>query len=348
MDGRWTRLLVGGLLAGTVGCTSTRLTPPNPQNPPPPPPAQTSKNSVFVEEPADDGEVKTGPVGAKTKVLYANMCVEAVAKDTNRPAAEREKTLTQARELYQEVLAGDSKNLDALMGLGDMYQVTGEQHRLNEMMGKVMSLHPNDARAWAWVAVKHGQTKNWPAAVDAYGRAAKLDPDNRQYRMHLGFTQARAGRYDEAYEWLGKTMREVEARYNLAMMMLHNGDTDRSRAELQKCLALDPNFSPAAERLTGLAAGNPAPAVPPTGPTTADVKPVGFEELAPVKLNHGRLAISSPGSSSRKHAPIPSPPSPTLSRPPSRCAHRVDRASPSPTPPAFTSASWPRRNARKI
>jgi tetratricopeptide (TPR) repeat protein len=286
MDGRLKRVLAGGLLAGAVGCTTTQMPPPNPLTaPPPPPPVQPTKNTVFVQEPTDDGEAKTGPIGPRPKLLYANMCIEALSKDPNRPAADRERTLTQVRELFQEVLATDPKNVEALMGLGEMYQLTGERDRLTEVMGRVTTLYPNDAKAWAWVAVKHGQAKNWTAAADAYGRAAKVDPDNRTYRLHLGFTLARAGRYDEGYEWLGKAMREADARYNLAMMMLHNGEADRARAELERCLKADPNFSPAAERLAALAAGNPAP---PAAPTVADVKGVGFEELAPVQLNHGR------------------------------------------------------------
>ena len=300
MDGRW-KLALAGVLAGLVGCTTT-----GPQNPfptPPPPPAPAAKNTVFVPEPADEAEKKTGPLAPSTRLLYANMCVEAVAKDPNRPAPDRERTLAQARELYQEVLTADPKNLDALMGLGEMYQVTGEKDRLAEVMGRVTTAHPADARAWAWVAVKHAQAKNWTAAADAYARAVKQDPDNRTYRIHLGFTLARAGRYDEGYEWLGRAMREAEARYNLAMMMLHNGDPERARAELGRCLKADPNFAPATEKLAALAAGNrppepatavqlvpAAPAVPGPSPTppAADVTPVGFEELAPVQLGTGQ------------------------------------------------------------
>lgn len=287
MDGRWKWALVG-VFAGLVGCTTT-TTPPNPLLAPPPPPTSTVQNSVFVPEPADDGEKKTGPIGASTKVLYANMCVEAVAKDPNRPAADRERTLGQARQIYQEVLAAEPKNMEALIGLGDLYQVTGEQDRLAEVIARVTKLHSADAKAWAWVAVKHGQAKNWLAAADAYGRAVKLDPDNRTYRIHLGFTKARAGRYDEAYVLLARSMREVEARFNLAMMMLHNGEADRAKAELEKCLNADPNFAPAAEQLAALATGQeqpmPAP-VPPARPT--DEKPGGVEELAPVQLGTRR------------------------------------------------------------
>jgi Tfp pilus assembly protein PilF len=245
-----------------------------------------------VAEPPDEVERKTGPVSASTKVIFANMCVDAVAKDPERPAPDRERTLAQARQMYQEVLTAEPQNLDALTGLGDLYQVSGEKDRLAEVIARVTRLHPTDPKAWAWVAVKHAQAKNWVAAADAYGRAAKLDPDNRVYRIHLGLTLARAGRYDEGYVWLARSMREVEARYNLAMMMLHNGETERGREELERCLMADPNYAPATEQLTALANGNQrpnpvpipqSPAMPPT-----DDKPGAVEELAPVQLGVGR------------------------------------------------------------
>ena len=289
MDGRWKWTLTG-VFAGLVGCTTT-TTPPNPfpDSPSPPPPTSTVKNSVFVAEPADEVEKKIGPVGASTKVLYANMCVEAVAKDPNRPAPDRERTLGQARQMYQEVLASEPKNLDALTGLGELYRVTGEQDRLAEVIARVTKLHANDAKACAWVAIKHGQAKNWVAAADAYGRAIKLDPDNRTYRIHLGLTHARAGRYDEAYVLLTRSMRETEARYNLAMMMLHNGDAERAKAELEKCLKADPNFAPATEQLAAMEAGNEQPvAIPSIATPPTDEKPAGVEELAPVRLGTGR------------------------------------------------------------
>jgi tetratricopeptide (TPR) repeat protein len=281
MDGRW-KLALAGVFAGLVGCTTT-TTPPNTL--PVAPPVQTGKNAVFVPEPPDDGEKKTGPLAPSTMLVFARTWVESVAQDPNKPAAERERLLGQARQAYADILAKDPKSLDALMGLGEMYQVTGEQDRLTDVMGRVTRLRPTDPKAWAWVAVKQAQAKNWNAAADSYGRAVKLDPDNRQYRIHLGFTLARAGRYDEGYECLAGSMREAEARYNLAMMLLHNGETERARAELERCLKADPNFGAASEKLSALAAGNSAPAAPALAP---DVKSVGFEELAPVQLNHGR------------------------------------------------------------
>ena len=269
MDGRWKLAVAGGLIAGLVGCTTTKpVVPPTPPTPPP------GKNSLYIPEPADDAALKDGPLSATTKLAYANVAVEAVAQDATKPAAERDRLLSQARQVYQEVLAEDPKNVDALFGLGELYHVTGEQQRLTDVLAKATKTHPQNAKVWAWVAVKHGQAKNWEPACEAYARATKLDPDNRMYRIHLGFNLARAGRYDEGYECMSRSMREAEARYNLAMMMLHNGDVERAKMELKLAQKADPNFAAAGEKLAGLA----------NGPAPADTRQAGFEELDPVKL----------------------------------------------------------------
>jgi Flp pilus assembly protein TadD len=280
MDGRWKRVLAGGVLAGLVGCTST------PKPALPVAPTSSGKNSVFVPEPADDGPKKDGPLAASTKLVYASMCVEAVAKDPTKSPAERERMLGQAREIYQDVLATDPKNADALTGLGELYSLTGEQDRLAEVMVRAEKTHSTNAKVWAWVAVKHGQAKNWAAACDAYARAVKLDPDNRTYRMHWGFTLARAGRYEEGYAALARAMREPEARYNLAMMMVHNGDLERAKGELRLARQADPNFAAAAEQLAAMESGNPMAPAPRVEPSpNLPTAPTGVEELPAVQLN---------------------------------------------------------------
>jgi Tfp pilus assembly protein PilF len=251
MDGRWKLAFAGSLfLSGLVGCTTTK-----PALPAAPPPPQLGKNSTFVQEPPDDGNTKDGPLAATTLVLFANAWVDAVAKDPNKPAAEREQLLAKARRAYQEVLQREPKNVDALLGMGQMYQVTGEADKLRDIEQKVTSLNPNDARVWEWVAVRQAQAKKWELAAESYQKAAKLDPENRTYRIHLGFTLARAGRYAEGYEWLSRSMRESEARFNLAQMMIHNGEMDKARAELKLCLKADPTMKAAEEQLAGLGNG---------------------------------------------------------------------------------------------
>jgi tetratricopeptide (TPR) repeat protein len=253
MDGRWKLVLVGGLASALVGCNLFSKTPQVVVTPPPD--ISHSSNTVYVPEPAEEVVEKDGPLSPATMIVFAKTWVEAVAMDPNKPAAERERLLTQARHAYQEILSRDPKNIEALLGLGQMYHVTGELAKLREVEERAKSHHPNNAKVWAWVAVRQAQAKNWDSAAECYHRAAKLDPESRIYRIHLGFTLARAGRYDEGYEWLKRSMRQAEARYNLAKMMIHNGDTEQAREYLHAAMRADPAFTPARDQLLALTAG---------------------------------------------------------------------------------------------
>ncbi|HKB04112.1 MAG TPA: tetratricopeptide repeat protein [Gemmataceae bacterium] len=275
MDGRWKLGLAGGFLASLMGCAWNKQSQPSfPVDPPPPVPH--SANSIYVPEPADDAAKKDGPLATSTLILFANMWVESVAGDPTKPAADRERLLTQARATYQEVLQREPKNVDALLGLGHMYQVTGEQAKLAEVEQKLRSMHAGSAKVWAWMAVRHAQAKDWDTAAECYHQAAKLEPDNRVYRIHLGFTLARAERYEEGYAWLSRCMKESEARYNLAMMMIHNGHAEKAKKQLGYALQMDANFKAASDQLTALANPNtPAPR-----PLMPDIRTVGHEEKA--------------------------------------------------------------------
>src|SRR5262249_18000981 len=138
-------VFAGGLVAiGLAGCTTTKPTPPDV------PPPQLGKNSLYVPEPADDGEKKDGPLACSTMVLFANMWLEMLAKDPTRPAAEREQLLNRARLVYQDVLQREPKNVEALLGLGQMYQITGETDKLREIEQRVIGQHPQNPKVWAW------------------------------------------------------------------------------------------------------------------------------------------------------------------------------------------------------
>jgi tetratricopeptide (TPR) repeat protein len=267
MDGRWKLLLAGGLVAALAGCKSTPqqpdppayspTMPASPVSPAQPMPPKMSKApgkaAVFTADPADETAKKDGPLSPTTYVTFANTYVDSVARDPHKPSAERERLLTQARDFYNYALARDPKQVDALLGLGQMYHISGETAKVQEIEQRLKAEHSKDAKVWGWMAVRAGQAKQWDAAIESYHTAAKLDPDNRVYRTHLGFTLARAGRYREGYEWLKTVMKEADARFNMAQMQIHNGHPDAAREELAKALSADPEFKAARDQLMALA-----------------------------------------------------------------------------------------------
>lgn len=243
-------LFTAGLVAALSGCSMFDKQ----SGPTTAPPLQTVKNSAFTTESTDDSSKKTGPVSTTTMLTFADTWIDAVAKDPNKPTADRERLLAQSREVYSEILRKEPKNVDAMIGLGRMYHVSGEIEKVQEIEQKLRTQHPNNAKVWAWMAVRQGQAKQWDAAADSYHQAVKLDPDNRVYRTHLGFTLARAGRYEEGYAWLSRTMREADARFSLAQMMMHNGDTEQAKQHLAYALQVDPTFKSARDQLAALTA----------------------------------------------------------------------------------------------
>jgi tetratricopeptide (TPR) repeat protein len=267
MDGRWKLALVGGLVSGLVGCSVFHKTSPEIVINQPAASAPGG-NSVYIPEPPDEVVAKDGPLAPATLIVFGNTWVEAVATDPNKPAAERDKLLNKAQIAFHDALRRDPKSLEALFGLGEMYQVTGELGKLREIEQQIKTQHPNDPKAWAWVAVHEARMKNFDAAAECFQAAARLDPENRQYRVHLGLTLARARRYDEGYEWLKRSMRQAEARYALAKMMIHNGDTEKAREYLHAAMLADPSFLAAKDELMALTA------------SSSDVHSAGFEEPA--------------------------------------------------------------------
>lgn len=289
MDGwQWHRIfgkwaLAGCLFAGVVGCETTSKNPFSSNLPSPPPPSPTSSASgkaVFVQEPEDPNSAKDGPLAANTLLLAAAYRVEVGTKDPGKSPAEREQLMSDARRLYNEVLQREPQNVDALIGLAQMYQLTGETQKLLDTEARMRDQHAGNAKVWAWIAVRQGQAREWDNAAESYHQAAKLDPDNRLYRIHLGFTLARAKRYEEGYAWLSRSMRENEARYNLAQMMLHNGDTDKARQQLEYALQIDANYKPAATQLAAMNSGGaaPAPTLPANPAFDNPIRQAGYNE----------------------------------------------------------------------
>jgi tetratricopeptide (TPR) repeat protein len=290
MDGRWKLWLAAALLSNAVGCSMFQKSQPGPYGAnsstisalnQPAPTSTASARSTVIQEPPDDPAVqKSGPLSPATLVVFANSWVESSLKNPNQNPAERERLLSQARQFYNEAAQREPTNVEPLLGLARMYAMTGEIEKLNSIEARLKAEHGGKAKVWAWIAVRQGQTKDWDGACENYHKAVKLEPDNRLYRTHLGFTLARAGRYEEGYAWLSRSMKETEARYNLSLMMVHNGQTEPAKQQLHYALQVDPNFKPAIDQLAMISSGGGS--LPTTVPLPEEsIRTVGFQQQPP-------------------------------------------------------------------
>lgn len=269
MDGRTIRrwCVAGGLLVAALGCKSNKQQQPNLIGPMP------EGGTAIVHMPVGDSGSKSS-FWSKSSTPAATVPVEMVAADSKEPAkaeslvaianvqldaAMDEKTvpgskeglLDSARKGYQKALQRDPKSKAALQGMAQFYARVGEREKSLEYYKKCLTLHPEAAIAHE-VAIAHGRWRDWDGAVAWCKYALEIDRENRTVKKDLGFFQARAGKWDDAFATLRTIMPEAQARHNLAGLLDHMGHTEHSKVQLQLAVKADPNYAPSAGFLAEL------------------------------------------------------------------------------------------------
>jgi Tfp pilus assembly protein PilF len=246
MDRRFSLIVGLGLLAGSSGCVpsffskskSTQI-PPGPQT------VQTNKEAVQV--PAPPAAEKKGKETAKRKlqaptcVAFANFRLRESMTPGKTPP-EQQKMREEARQSFRQALEIDPNCVEAHCGLAQCYAADQDHNREVSSYHAALKARPGEAGIWFQLGMSHSRHKEWERAVEALGRASELDPENRQYANTLGFCLARAGLYDQSIALFSRTVGEAKARYNVGRMMIHLGQTERGREQVQLALRMEPNL----------------------------------------------------------------------------------------------------------
>ncbi len=105
------------------------------------------------------------------------------------------------------------------------------------------------ATAWNELGLFYGDMGNLAAGENAFRRALALDPKSTAIRNNLGTCLARRGDMEGAFEQFQMAANVVTAHNNLAVVLYEAGEYERSRQELVKALAIQPDFAPALANL---------------------------------------------------------------------------------------------------
>ncbi len=291
MDCRKTLGLGVCLLIGAVGCTRHDTTLPVI------PPAQASKAKAPASTPVDavppgavvkQLELPKHPPQAATCVAAGDfLTLEAASADLaeNMRQAKRE----QARKAYEQAIALDPHCLQAYLSLAQLYITIKDHSDAEATYRKAAQLFPNEARVFFEMGRCYGAEKQWDLSVHALARAVELDPKNRPYVDALGWTQARAGRYDDSLATFRRVYDEAEAQFRLAEMLEHLGEAEPCRQHLRAALNKDPQMDKAKALLAKLDAAPPADGVKPAAFVTAD-KPSAPAVVAAVGMDRDPAA----------------------------------------------------------
>jgi tetratricopeptide (TPR) repeat protein len=228
----------------------------------------TPEGKVVAIDQKDEKDLPKRQPQPSSLVGFANFRAQS-ARDPECAQPEQERLRDEARRAYQHALELDPKCIDAYTGLASLYQDMGDAGHANATYERALKLFPKNAELWYQCSICQARQKDWDGAISSMRTAAQLDPENRRLQSSLGFTLARAGRYDEAFDCLQKEMGEARAHYNVARMLHHVHQDDACKLHLELALKASPDLVPARQLMAELEKANG---------TNMEVVPVRFVE----------------------------------------------------------------------
>lgn len=208
--------------------------------------------------------------------LEAGKMYETLARSATDTMQKRE-LAWRGKQAYSQALRLKPGWASAEVGLARLEDFEGNPQSATAHYQQVLQMvngkDKEDGQACHEAGLFFARYKQFDLSITAMQKASQFDPSNRTFAMNYGFTLARAGRFDDAFQHFGKIMNSSDASFQMAQMAQHVGDVERSRMYAGLALQNNPNNTQAQQLLASLN----QPAVP------AAVQQVQNTEAAPAK-----------------------------------------------------------------
>jgi Flp pilus assembly protein TadD len=160
-----------------------------------------------------------------------------------------------ADKQYQQILAEDPNNLEALSNLGVVYVRSGNLQSAESMLEKAVSIAPdNDFLLTTLGIVQYRQSK-FDEAIVQLTKAIAINPKSATAHNYLGIAASQKGRQKEAekeiLQALANNPDDADAHFNLAVILITTqpGSKELAREHYARATALGIEPSPSLEKL---------------------------------------------------------------------------------------------------
>lgn len=165
--------------------------------------------------------------------------------------------LEQAEVLYQQILATDSRHVDALHLLGVLAHQVGDNAAAVELISKAVAINGTQPIFHNNLAAAYRALGKLPEAQAAYERAIKSDPRYVDAYSNLATVLHALGMLAEAANACRQALRVdpnfAEAHNNLGNVLRDQGETEQAEQSYRRAIAARPNFALAHNNLGSLA-----------------------------------------------------------------------------------------------
>lgn len=157
--------------------------------------------------------------------------------------------LSMAKQIYNQVLALDPRQPDALNLLGVLALHERDPERAAALIGKAVGVQPSNPGFHANLGQAYLELRRIAEAHSAFQRAAALDPRNPQFAIGAAVCLALQGDAAQAEQHLRAVVRKhpgyALAWYNLGNVLRDAGRLPDAAASYAKAIALEPAFADA-------------------------------------------------------------------------------------------------------
>ncbi len=151
----------------------------------------------------------------------------------------------EARKTYQEVLAADTKSIDAVIGLARLDQVAGRTADAEAGFQRAVRMDPRSGRALDGLGQFYADQKRWNDAVPLLQRALETAPEDKSIRFHYAIALAKAGQIEQALPHLVESVGPAAAHYNIGLVLHERGDLLASKEQFVAAVLENPRLEQA-------------------------------------------------------------------------------------------------------
>ena len=160
-----------------------------------------------------------------------------------------------AEKQYQQILAEDPNNIDALSNLGVVYVRSGNLRSAESALKKAVAVAPDNDFLLTTLGVIHYRQSKFDDAIVELTKAIAINPKSATAHNYLGIAASQKGRQQEAeqeiLQALANNPDDADAHFNLAVILITTqpGSKELAREHYARATALGIQPSPSLEKL---------------------------------------------------------------------------------------------------
>lgn len=220
--------------------------------------------------------VNRNPNDASARRLLGRLYLRLLASDRRQQTPNE--LAQRAIQQFEQLVAKYPSDAQSLLVLAQLYRVSGDNSKAEEMLKKAVALDPDsrdattqlallyvdlgqfragiellkkvtaqnaDPQALSSLAYAYEQLRDYKSAAEAYGRALERDSENLAYRKALGQNLLYSRQYDAALEQfqivIRSSPRDAESYLRLSQIYRFQHKYDLARESLDKAIDLAPD-----------------------------------------------------------------------------------------------------------